>query len=173
MARTGTQSLFAAQDLVILGSGSVGGDMSVGGTFSVVGQLSASVEVPAPMPTNVLTGIGNVLTTPGYYTYQSANVQALMPSASLLPGAMFVFGPYVPVRLGSLGGTNIILTGSSVQMSSGPNGTSFCQQSSGSSGGTGTKVGNNLTTATSGSVGLMSDGVMWNVLFSSGSLTIA
>lgn len=122
------------------------------------------------MPSTSLTGDSNTLSQPGHYVYSGSNVQATLPSASSFPGGVFVFGPKIVANKASGGGSNIVLSGSAVT-DQGANTAVFYQQSSGTFGGTGNARGRFITTATSGSVGLMSDGAMWCVMFSSGSLT--
>lgn len=124
------------------------------------------------MPSTALTGDSNSIARPGHYVYSGSNVQATLPSAASFPGGIFVFGPKIVANKASGGGTNIILSGTAVT-DQGSNTASFFQQASGTFGGTGSSRGRFLTTANSGSVGLMSDGTMWCVMFSSGSLTFA
>ena len=146
--------------------------LTVGGAVTVAGTLVASQSVPSAMPNNVLVGAVNALTTPGFYQYKDDGVQASIPSAAALPGAMFVFAPYVVAFAASHGGSNIALTGTPVA-GQGHNTAVFFQQTSGSAGGTGLSRGATLTTATSGSVALMSNGMIWNVMFVSGALTFS
>jgi hypothetical protein len=140
--------------------------------LSVAGTFQATRTVPGAMLQATLTGDTNVLAQPGMYNYKGPNVQATLPVASSFPGSMFIFAPYFAGARASGGGVNIILSGTAVADQWG-NTSVFYSQQSGSHGGTGVSRGVNLTTATSGSVGLVSDGILWNVMFQSGSLTIA
>lgn len=128
-------------------------------TTSVTGVMPGILNVVSMSVAN------NALVGPGFYNIPGLNATATLPPPSAQPGAMYI----ITQTPGDLGPGAFVTSSNPVTSFGGA--TAFFN-ASGSITVNAKTQGVNLFMPKFGTVGLMSDGKIWNVLFCSGTLTL-